>query len=125
MDKFTRKTSFTQWLAPINQTLFDNQVQDLHLDYYTKKLYMKAFMPLLLYAQLHETDSLRAISDAMFANELQQAYRLDYISFSQLGRRRSQVGTSCSQSLLHDLGKRIHKETNYQQRRETTVTLNI
>src|SRR5699024_9946924 len=86
-----RKTSFTQWLAPINQILFDNQVQDLHLDYYTKKLYMKAFMPLLLYAQLHETDSLRAISDAMFANELQQASGLDSISFSQLGRRLSQV----------------------------------
>lgn len=57
MDKFTRKTSFTQWLAPINQTLFHNQVQDFHLDYYTKKLHMKAFVPLFLYAQLHETDS--------------------------------------------------------------------
>src|SRR5699024_12564099 len=108
MDKFTRKTSFTQWLAPINQTLFDNQVQDLHLDYYTKKHYMKAFMTLLLYAQLHETDSLRAISDAMFVNELQQASGLDAISFSQLVRRHSIVHNSFYQSLFLDLDKTIH-----------------
>lgn len=125
MDKFTRKTSFTQWLAPINQILFDNQVQDLHLDYYTKKLYMKAFMPLLLYAQLHETDSLRAISDAMFADELQQASGLDSISFSQLGRRLSQVPTSFFQSLFLDLVKQIHEKTNFQQRRKTTMPLKI
>src|SRR5699024_10326758 len=125
MDKFTRKTSFTQWLAPINQTLFHNQVQDLHLDYYTKKLYMKAFMPLFLYALLHETKSLRALSDAMFADELQQASGLDSISFSQLGRRLSQVPTSFFQSLFLDLISQIHKKTNFQQCRQTTMPLKI
>lgn len=73
--------------------LFNNQVQDLHLDYYTKKLHMKAFVPLLLYAQLHETESLRALSDAMFADELQQAAGLGSISFSQLGRKLNQGPT--------------------------------
>src|SRR5699024_1845473 len=121
----TRKTSFTQWLAPINQTLFDNQVKDLYLGYYTKKLYMKAFIPLLLYAQLHETDSLRSISDAMFADELPQASGLDSISFSQLGKRLSQVPTSFFQSLFLDLVSQIHKKTNFQQHRQTAMPLKI
>src|SRR5699024_6148380 len=70
MDKSTRKTSFTQWLSPINQTLFKEQVNIHQLDYYTKKLYMGSFMSLMLYAQLHETESMRAVSDAVFSDEL-------------------------------------------------------
>lgn len=37
MDKFTRNNSFTHWLSPINQKLFDKQFQKHQLDYYTKK----------------------------------------------------------------------------------------
>lgn len=48
-------------------------------------------MKLLLFAQPHETESLRALSDCLFLEELQQATRLDSISFSQLGRRLSQL----------------------------------
>ena len=87
MDKFTRKTSFEQWFSPINRPLFDELVKAHQLNYYTKKLYMASFMKLLLYAQLHETESLRALSDAVFSEELQQATGLESISFSQLGRR--------------------------------------
>ena len=43
MDKFTGKTSFEQWLSPINQQLFDEQVKRYQLNYYTKKLYMSFF----------------------------------------------------------------------------------
>ena len=57
MDKSTRKTSFTQWMSPLNPTLFEEQVAIHHLNAYTKKLYMASFMKLLLYAQLHQTES--------------------------------------------------------------------
>ncbi len=87
MDKFTRKTSFEQWFSPISISLFEEQVKIHQLDYYTKKLHMASFMRLLLYAQLHETESLRALSDCVFFEELQNATNLDSISFSQLGRR--------------------------------------
>lgn len=87
MDKFTRKTSFEQWFSPINQILFEEQVKTHQLNYYTKKVYMASFMRLLLYAQLYETESLRALSDCVFSEELQNATNLDSISFSQLGRR--------------------------------------
>jgi len=48
-------------------------------------------MKLLLFARPHETESLRALSDCVFLEELQQATQLDSISFSQLGRRLSQL----------------------------------
>ena len=100
MDKFTGKTSFEQWFSPINQQLFVEQVKKHHLDHYTKKLYMNSFLKLLLYAQLHETESLRALSDAVFSDELQRATGFESISFSQLGRRLNQVPTSFFQTIF-------------------------
>ena len=64
---------------------------------------MASFMKLLLYAQLHETESLRALSDAVFSEELQRATDLDSISFSQLGRRMNQVPTEFFQTIFLDL----------------------
>ena len=66
---------------------------------------MASFMKLLLYAQLHETESLRALSDCVFSEELQQATNLDSISFSQLGRRLNQIPTDFFQSIFLDLVK--------------------
>src|SRR5699024_11808012 len=86
MDKFTQNNSFTQWLSPINQKLFDNQVRKYQLNYYTKKLFMKPFISLLLNSQLHETVSLQAISDGLFSEELQQSLGLHSFRNSKLGR---------------------------------------
>ncbi len=83
MDKITRKTSFEQWLSPISTVLFEEQVNAHRLDHYTKKLHMALFTKLLLYGQLHGTESLRAISDCVFSEELQEASKLESISFSQ------------------------------------------
>src|SRR5699024_8502991 len=94
MDKFTRNNAFTQWLSPITQKLLDNLVQKYQLDYYTKKLFMKPFIALLLHAQLHKTESLQAISDGFFSEELQQSLGLHSISTSQLGRRLNRVPTA-------------------------------
>ncbi len=125
MDKSTRKTSFKQWLSPINQTLFNEQVKKYQLNHYTKKLHMDSFMSLLLYAQLHETESLRALSDAVFSDELQQATELDSISFSQLGRRLNHVPTAFFQTIFLDLVSDIHKITDFQNRRRITTPLKI
>src|SRR5690625_5282182 len=125
MDKSTRKTSFKQWKLPINQTLFNEQVKKYQLDYYTKKLYMDSFVSLLLYAQLHETESLRALSDAVFSDDLQKAIGFESISFSQLGRRLNQVPTSFFQAIFLDLVSKIHQKTNFQKRRKITMPLKI
>src|SRR5690606_31526395 len=125
MDKFTGKTSFEQWLSPINQHLLQEQVKRHQLNYYTKKLYMSSFMKLLLYAQLHETESLRALSDAVFSDELQCATGFESISFSPLGRRLNQVPTSFFQTIFLDLVAQIHEKTNFQTRRKVTTPLKI
>lgn len=125
MDKFTQNNSFTQWLSPINQKLFDNQVRKYQLNYYTKKLFMKPFISLLLHAQLHETESLQAISDGLFSEELQQSLGLHSISTSQLGRRLSEIPTSFFQSLFLDLVSQIHENTHFNTRRKVTMPLKI
>src|SRR5699024_7004670 len=125
MDKFTQNNSFTQWLSPINQNLFDNQVRKYQLNYYTKKLFMKPFISLLLHAQLHETESLQAISDGLFSEELQQSLGLHSISTSQLGRRLNEIPTSFFQSLFLDLVSQIHEKTHFNTRRKVTMPLKI
>src|SRR5699024_9780390 len=125
LDKFTQNNSFTQWLSPINQNLFHNQVRKYQLNYYTKKLFMKPFISLLLHAQLHETESLQAISDGLFSEELQQSLGLHSISTSQLGRRLSEIPTSFFQSLFLDLVSQIHENTHFNTRRKVTMPLKI
>jgi IS4 transposase len=125
MDKITRKSSFEQWLSPISSELFEEQVNAHQLDYYTKKLYMASFTKLLLYAQLHETESLRAISDCVFSEELQEASNLDSISFSQLGRCLDQIPTEFFQAIFWDLVTQINEVTNLQFRRKTTTPLKL
>lgn len=125
MDKITQKTSFEQWFSPISNDLFEEQVKTYQLNYYTKKLYMASFMKLLLFAQLHETESLRALSDCVFSEELQNAMNLDAISFSQVGRRLNQVPTEFFQTIFLDLVEQIHTKTNVQTSRKTTTPLKI
>lgn len=125
MDKNTRKTSFEQWLSQISAELFKENVNAYRLDYYTKKLYMASFTKLLLYAQLHETESLRAISDCVFSEELQEATNLDSISFSQLGRRLDQIPTEFFQAIFLDLVTQINEATDLQFRRKTTTPLKL
>lgn len=125
MDKFTRKTSFEQWFSPLNLTLFEEQVKKHQLNYYTKKLYMASLMKLFLYAQLHETEILRALSDAVFSDELQSTIGFESISYSQLGRRINTIPTEFFQTLFLDLVSQLHQKTNFQTRRKTTTHLKI
>jgi len=78
-----------------------------------------------LYAQLHETESLRALSDAVFSEELQRATGLPSISFSQLGRRINAIPTVFFQSIFLDLVAQIHEKTHFQKRRKLTTPLKI
>lgn len=86
---------------------------------------MASFMKLLLYAQLNETESLRALSDAVFLEELQRATGLESISFSQLGRRINTIPTEFFQTIFLDLVAQIHRKTNFQTRRKVTTPLKI
>ncbi|WP_332699513.1 IS4 family transposase [Halalkalibacter lacteus] len=112
MDKITRKTSFGQWFSPINHELFDDQVKTLKLDFYTKKLTTESFLKLLLYAQLEEVESLHALSDCLFDDQLQKGINLDSISISQLSRRLNGLNPDLFQRLFLDLVSQIHAKTH-------------
>ena len=95
------------------------------LNYYTKKPHIASFLKLLLFAQLNETESLRAISDTLLSDDLQKATYLESISFSQLGRRLNQVPSEFFQQIFLGLVTQIHKKTHFEQRRKTTTPLII
>ncbi|MFA9560694.1 DUF4372 domain-containing protein, partial [Evansella sp. AB-rgal1] len=113
MDKITRKTSFGQWFSPINFQLFEEQVKTLKLDLYTKKLTTESFLKLLLFAQLEEVESLHALSDCLFDDQLQKGIDLDSISISQLSRRLNGMNPDLFQGLFLDLVGQIHAKTHY------------
>jgi IS4 transposase len=113
MDKITRKTSFGQWFSPINFQLFEENVKTLKLDYYTKKLTTESFLKLLLFAQLQEIESLHALGDCLFDDQLQNGIDLDSISISQLSRRLNGMNPDIFQLLFMDLVAQIHAKTHY------------
>ena len=113
MDKITRKTSFGQWFSPINLQVFEEKVKTMKLDYYTKKLTTESFLKLLLFAQLEEVESLHALGDCLFDDQLQNGIDLDSISISQLSRRLNGMNPDLFQSLFLDLVLQIHAKTHY------------
>ena len=123
MDKFTRKTSFEQWLSPISSEKIEGLVEAHQLNHYTKKLHFESFLKLLVFAQLNETESLRALSDTLFSDDLQRATALESISFSQLGRRLSEIPTHVFQVLFLDLVTKIHKMSHFETVSYTHLTL--
>lgn len=125
MDKFTRKTSFEQWFSPISSTKLEELVEAYRLNYYTKKLHIASFLKLFVFAQLNEIESLRAVSDTLFSEDLQKATNLESISFSQLGRRLNQIPTEVFQQVFLDLVTEIHEKTHYEKRRKLTTPLKI
>ena len=113
MDQITRKTSFGQWFSPINLQLFEENVKTMKLDYYTKKLTTESFLKLLLFAQLQEIESLHALGDCLFDDQLQKGIDLDSISISQLSRRLNGINPDLFQRLFLDLVSQIHAKTHY------------
>lgn len=112
MDKITRKTSFGQWFSYINLNIFEDHVKTMKLDYYTKKLTTESFLKLLLFAQLEEIESLHALGDCLFDDELQKEIDLDSISISQLSRRLNGLNPDLFQLLFLDLVGNIHARTH-------------
>ncbi|UJL48286.1 IS4 family transposase [Virgibacillus sp. NKC19-16] len=103
MDKNTPISSFSKWISPIHFEKVFEQAENLRLDDYTKKLTTKAYIKILLFAQLHETDSLEAMSDALLDDDFQKALGFDSISASQLSRKNNEVAPSILASIFLDL----------------------
>src|SRR5690625_2219529 len=132
MDKNTLKTSFGKWISPINMKKLSKQVDILKQDYYTKKLTTESFLKIMLFAQLHETESLHAISDALLDEDLQKAVGFDSISASQLSRKNNEIDPVILATIFLDLVSQIHAHHNQARRLmplkiidSTTLPLNL
>ena len=132
MDKNTLKTSFGKWISPINMKKLSKQVDILKQDYYTKKLTTEAFLKIMLFAQLHETESLHAISDALLDEDFQKAVGFNSISASQLSRKNNELDPSILATIFLDLVSQIHALSNQDKRPiplkiidSTTLPLNL
>src|SRR5690625_1606803 len=113
MDKNTLKTSFGKWISPINMKKLSKQVEILQQDYYTKKLTTEAYLKAMLFAQLHETESLHAISNALLDEDFQEALRFESISVSQLSRKNNEVDTALLATVFLDLVGQIQSHQHY------------
>ena len=103
MDKNTLKSSFGKWIGPKNSQKLLKQVHDLNQDRYTKKLTTEAYIKLMLYAQLHETEGLQALSDALLDVDFQKAVGFESISASQLSRKNNEIDPAILADLFLDL----------------------
>src|SRR5690625_4297618 len=68
-----------------------------------KKLTTEAYLKAKLFAQLHETESLHAISDALLDEHFQEALRFESISASQLSRKNNEVDPAILATIFLDL----------------------
>ncbi|WCK53297.1 IS4 family transposase [Aneurinibacillus sp. Ricciae_BoGa-3] len=122
MDKNTRKSSFGKWISPINlQNLFE--LVELHKqDIYTKKLTTEAYIKLLLFSHLQETESLHALSDALLDTDLQKTVGFESISVSQLSRKNNSVEPAILSCVFLDL---VQKIQGFHQKIVKTMPLKI
>lgn len=72
----------------------------MKLDYYSTKLTTELFLKLLPFAQLEEVESLHALGDCLFDDQLQKGINLDSISISQLSRRLNGMNPDLFQTLF-------------------------
>ncbi|GGK35232.1 hypothetical protein GCM10010965_30280 [Caldalkalibacillus thermarum] len=107
MDKNTLFSSFGKWVEPINMLNFQERVEKTQQDKYVKKLTTKAYLLLMIHAQLHEKKSLRDISDGLLDEDFQAELGLQSISASQLSRKNNEVNTSLLSQLFLDLVQKI------------------
>ncbi|GAA0369472.1 IS4 family transposase [Bacillus horti] len=113
MDKNTLFMLFGKWINPINFLNFQEEIVKLQQDKYVKKLTTKAFLLLMLHAQLHEKESLRAISDGLLDEDLQAELGLDSISASQLSRKNNEVDPSLLSRVFLDLVQEIQSHRHH------------
>lgn len=107
MDKNTLISAFGKWVSPINIKKLSEQVEELKQDYYTKKLTTEAYIKLLLFAQVHEMESLHEISDSLLDDKLQESLGFESLSASQLSRKNNRVNPIVLSTIFMDLVTKI------------------
>lgn len=126
MDKDTTKSTFKEYLIPLDREFLLNQIAKLGLDKYTKKLDSITFCKLFIFAQLCQIKSLADISlDVRTSEELQQELELETISASQLSRKLRDLDPGLFDATLGHLIQQIHRQFGFQKGTTALGRLNL
>ncbi len=126
MDKDTIKSTFTEYLLPLDREFLLKQIEKLGLDRYTKKLDTVTFSNLFIFAQLKQLRSLVDISlELRTCEELQQELDLGSISASQLSRKLRDLDPSMYEATLEHLIWQIHREFGFKKGTQALGRLNL
>ena len=104
MDKDITKSTFLQYLTPINFEKFNEMIKSIGVDKYTKKLTTPKLIMILIYSQLTQADSLTHLSTIVSNDDdLQKMINLKSISTSQLSRTLRELDPAHINEIFKDL----------------------
>lgn len=110
MDKDNTKSTFTEYLIPLNYEIMLEQIQHLNLDKYVKKLDCITTTKLFIFAQLLQIKSYTDIHLKLIETEkLQQLLRLESISISQLSRKFRDMDDTFLETIFKDLVQQVSR----------------
>jgi len=111
--KDTTISTFNQLFGPVYTEKFRQQVEEIEVDKYTKKLYTPQLIELIVHAQLEQQRGLRDISNSINDNQLSEAIGLHSISASQISRKLRDLPTELLQLLFMDIKTQAAKEIGF------------
>ncbi|MGB9975924.1 IS4 family transposase [Thermovenabulum sp.] len=108
--KDTIISTFHQLFGPIFTEKFQQEVEKMGVDKYTKKLHTIQLIELIAHAQLEQHGGLRDISHSLNDDKISEAIGLDSISASQISRKLRELPTKVLQMLFNDVKANAVKE---------------
>lgn len=110
MDKDNTKSTFTEYLIPLNYEMMLQQIKHLNLDKYVKKLDCITTRKLFIFAQLTQIKSYTDIHMKLTQMEkLQQLLGLESISISQLSRKFRDMDDALLETVFKDLVQQVSR----------------
>jgi hypothetical protein len=111
MDKDNIKSTLTEYLIPLNHKFMFQQIQQLELDKYVKKLDCITTTRLFVFAQLMQIQSYTDISLKVQQNKnLQKSIDLESISISQLSRKLRDMDAAFLEAVFKDLVQQLFRK---------------
>jgi len=108
--KDTTTSTFHQLFGPVSTEKFRQQVKEMGVDKYAKKLHTIQLIELIAHAQIEQLRGLRDISYSLNDGQLSEAIDLESISASQISRKLRELPTEILQLLFNDVKAQAGRE---------------
>lgn len=111
--KDTKISTFHQLFLPLLSEQFQEQLINLEVDKYVKKLTTTQLIELLAHAQIEQQPGLRDISNAFNNEEFSKVLGVDSFSASQISRRLRDLPTKAVELCFQDIQLQFAKEVGF------------